>query len=103
MHRVNAIGNSLGVRRELAEGIKSLTGWRKGVRQKKTETRQKIEIRRRDEKLAGNMLGDCRKKTIGLAARMPEAAGLGRSLAFRGMGNPLRKRHHEDKQAKKNV
>ncbi|RWW70309.1 hypothetical protein BHE74_00022006, partial [Ensete ventricosum] len=61
------------------------------------------EIRRRDEKLAGNMLGDCRKKTIGLAARMPEAAGLGRSLAFRGMGNPLRKRHHEDKQAKKNV
>ncbi|RWW07634.1 hypothetical protein GW17_00028980 [Ensete ventricosum] len=27
-------------------------------------------------KLAGNMSGDYQKKTIGLAARMPEAAGL---------------------------
>ncbi|RRT37917.1 hypothetical protein B296_00022410 [Ensete ventricosum] len=27
-------------------------------------------------KLAGNMSGDCRKKTIGLAARMPEDAEL---------------------------
>ncbi|RZR90195.1 hypothetical protein BHM03_00018039 [Ensete ventricosum] len=58
MHRVDAVGNSPGVRRELAEGIGSLPGWRKGVRQKKTETRRKIvggepkslprEIRRRD-------------------------------------------------------
>ncbi|RWV81101.1 hypothetical protein GW17_00057512, partial [Ensete ventricosum] len=31
------------------------------------------------EKLAGNTPGDRRKKTIGLATRMPEAAGLGGS------------------------
>ncbi|RRT48635.1 hypothetical protein B296_00013817 [Ensete ventricosum] len=36
------IGNSPGVRRELTEGIGSLPGWRKGVRMKKIETRQKI-------------------------------------------------------------
>ncbi|RWV81079.1 hypothetical protein GW17_00057536 [Ensete ventricosum] len=42
MHRVDAITNSPGVRRELAEGIRSLPGWRKGVRQKKTETHRKI-------------------------------------------------------------
>ncbi|RWW68713.1 hypothetical protein BHE74_00023752 [Ensete ventricosum] len=30
-------------------------------------------------KLAGNMSGDRRKKTIGLTARMPEAARLGES------------------------
>ncbi|RWW40319.1 hypothetical protein BHE74_00054276 [Ensete ventricosum] len=38
----DAIKNSLGVRRELVEGIRSLPGWRKGVRRKKTETRWKI-------------------------------------------------------------
>ncbi|RRT42252.1 hypothetical protein B296_00009511 [Ensete ventricosum] len=37
-----AVGNSLGVHRELTEGIGSLLGWHKGVRQKKTETRWKI-------------------------------------------------------------
>ncbi|RRT48951.1 hypothetical protein B296_00014907 [Ensete ventricosum] len=42
MHRVDAVGSSSGVRRELAESIRSLPGWRKGVRQKKTETHQKI-------------------------------------------------------------
>ncbi|RWV99931.1 hypothetical protein GW17_00037127 [Ensete ventricosum] len=42
MHRVDAVGNSSGVRRELAEGIGNLSGWRKGVRQKKTETHRKI-------------------------------------------------------------
>ncbi|RRT64786.1 hypothetical protein B296_00024862 [Ensete ventricosum] len=42
MHRVDAVGNPLGVRRELAESIGSLLGWRKGVRQKKIETRRKI-------------------------------------------------------------
>ncbi|RWW45805.1 hypothetical protein BHE74_00048321 [Ensete ventricosum] len=42
MHRVDAFGNSPGVCRTLAEGIGSLPGWRKGVRQKKTETRRKI-------------------------------------------------------------
>ncbi|RWW32724.1 hypothetical protein GW17_00002584, partial [Ensete ventricosum] len=38
----DAIGNSPGVLWELAEGIKNLPRWRKGVRQKKTETRRKI-------------------------------------------------------------
>ncbi|RWV87595.1 hypothetical protein GW17_00050393 [Ensete ventricosum] len=42
MHWVDAVGNSPGVRLELIEGIGSLPGWHKGVRQKKTETRQKI-------------------------------------------------------------
>ncbi|RWW41350.1 hypothetical protein BHE74_00053169, partial [Ensete ventricosum] len=42
MHRVDAVGNSPGVCRKLTEGIGSLLGWRKGVRQKKTETRRKI-------------------------------------------------------------
>ncbi|RRT43907.1 hypothetical protein B296_00041827 [Ensete ventricosum] len=42
MHRVDTFGNSLGVCRKLAEGIESLPGWCKGVRQKMTETRQKI-------------------------------------------------------------
>ncbi|RWW01351.1 hypothetical protein GW17_00035618 [Ensete ventricosum] len=82
MHRVNAVGNSSGVRRELAEGIGSLPRWRKGVRQKKIETRQKIvggsqkacrEFVEGIGKLAGNMSGDCWKKTIKLFARMPEA------------------------------
>ncbi|RWV92379.1 hypothetical protein GW17_00045254 [Ensete ventricosum] len=36
------IGNSPGVRRELAERIGSLLGWCKGVRRKKIETRRKI-------------------------------------------------------------
>ncbi|RZS08570.1 hypothetical protein BHM03_00039551 [Ensete ventricosum] len=42
MHRVDAVENSLGVRRELAEGIRSLSGWHKVVRQKKTKIRRKI-------------------------------------------------------------
>ncbi|RRT32232.1 hypothetical protein B296_00035018 [Ensete ventricosum] len=42
MYQVDAVGNSLGVHRELVEGIGSLLGWRKEVRQKKIETSQKI-------------------------------------------------------------
>ncbi|RWV78834.1 hypothetical protein GW17_00060132, partial [Ensete ventricosum] len=38
----DAVGNSHGVRQELTEGIRSLSGWHKGVRWKKTETRRKI-------------------------------------------------------------
>ncbi|RWW45337.1 hypothetical protein BHE74_00048830, partial [Ensete ventricosum] len=38
----DAVGNSLGVHQELAEGIGSLPKWQKGVHRKKTETRQKI-------------------------------------------------------------
>ncbi|RRT42892.1 hypothetical protein B296_00038999, partial [Ensete ventricosum] len=97
MHRVNVVGNSSGVRRELTEGIGSLLGWRKGVHQKKIETHRKIiagsrkacrercsgispEITRRFAegigKLAGNTSGDCRKKTRRLVARIPETAEL---------------------------
>ncbi|RZS24832.1 hypothetical protein BHM03_00057949 [Ensete ventricosum] len=89
MHRVDAVRNSLGVRQELAKGIRSLAGWCKGVRQKKTETCRKIvggsrkayqELGRRFAKgigkFARNMLGDRRKKTRRLAVRMSEAAGL---------------------------
>ncbi|RWW40505.1 hypothetical protein BHE74_00054079 [Ensete ventricosum] len=55
MHRVDAFGNSPGVCQKLAEGIGSLPRWRKGVRQKKTETRRKIvgEDRRTCHKIAG--------------------------------------------------
>ncbi|RZS06094.1 hypothetical protein BHM03_00036698 [Ensete ventricosum] len=42
MHRVDAVGNLLGVRRELTEGIGSLPEWHMGVGQKKTETYRKI-------------------------------------------------------------
>ncbi|RRT38583.1 hypothetical protein B296_00040572 [Ensete ventricosum] len=100
MHRVDAAGNSLGVHWELAEGIRSLPGWRKGVRQKKTETCRKIIgddgqrssfsigpgfrrcsgisskfTRRFAEgigKLTRNTPGDNRKKTGRLAATIPE-------------------------------
>ncbi|RZS25932.1 hypothetical protein BHM03_00059231 [Ensete ventricosum] len=41
-HRVDAVGSSPGVHRELTEGIGSLPGWRKGFRQKKIETHRKI-------------------------------------------------------------
>ncbi|RWW45034.1 hypothetical protein BHE74_00049159, partial [Ensete ventricosum] len=42
MHRVDMVGNKPGVHRELIEGIASLLGWPKRVRQKKTETHRKI-------------------------------------------------------------
>ncbi|RWW90110.1 hypothetical protein BHE74_00000749 [Ensete ventricosum] len=38
----DAVGNLPGVRRELAEGIGSLPGWRKGVHRKKIETHRNI-------------------------------------------------------------
>ncbi|RWV90968.1 hypothetical protein GW17_00046783 [Ensete ventricosum] len=38
----DVVGNSPRVRWELAKGIRSLLGWRKGVRRKKTKTRWKI-------------------------------------------------------------
>ncbi|RRT35371.1 hypothetical protein B296_00051699 [Ensete ventricosum] len=94
MHRIDAVGNFPRVHRELAKGIGSLSGWCKGVHQKKIETHRKIvggsrkayrdgispEFARRFtegiEKLAVNLSGDYRKKTIGLTARIPEAVGL---------------------------
>ncbi|RWV92814.1 hypothetical protein GW17_00044776 [Ensete ventricosum] len=92
MHRVDAVGNSLGVGRELTKGIKSLPGWRKGVRQKKTKTRWKIVGGSRKAcrerftegigKLAGNTPGDRQKKIRRLAVRMLEAVGLAGGLVF---------------------
>ncbi|RWV85144.1 hypothetical protein GW17_00053087 [Ensete ventricosum] len=100
----DAVGNSLGVRRELAKGIRSLPRWRKGVHRKKTETRQKIvrvaeklagvrkvlkfgrcsgsssgvhqDFTEGIEKIARNTLGDRQKKTVRLVTRMVEAVGL---------------------------
>ncbi|RWV86990.1 hypothetical protein GW17_00051062 [Ensete ventricosum] len=65
MHRVDVIGNSPGVHRELTEGIGSLLGWRKGVR--------------RRPRLTGRLLGVIEKlvgKTGRLTARKSKAAGL---------------------------
>ncbi|RZS25844.1 hypothetical protein BHM03_00059110 [Ensete ventricosum] len=39
-------------------------------------------------KLVGNTLGDHRKKTIGLTARMPEAVGLGGTLTIPSYSPP---------------
>ncbi|RRT64485.1 hypothetical protein B296_00010378 [Ensete ventricosum] len=103
MHRVDAVRNSSGVCRQLTEGIGSLLGWRKRVRSKKIETRQKIirgsrktyrercsgislkfarRFAERIGKLAGNMSGDCWKKSIDLTTRMSEAAELVGGLVF---------------------
>ncbi|RWV99551.1 hypothetical protein BHE74_00043400 [Ensete ventricosum] len=94
MHQVNAIGNSPGVRRELTEGIGSLLGWRKGVRQKKTETCWKIiggsRKAYRDSlgdspKGSGSSLGTRQKitdeKTRRLTASMPKATRLAKVRA----------------------
>ncbi|RWW63883.1 hypothetical protein BHE74_00028914 [Ensete ventricosum] len=78
MHRVDAFWNSLGVCRKLVEGIGSLLGWRKGVRQKKTKTRWKII--RDSPKESGSSLGMRReiagKKIGGLVVRLPEVIGV---------------------------
>ncbi|RWV85779.1 hypothetical protein GW17_00052405, partial [Ensete ventricosum] len=77
MHRVDAVGNLPGVRRELAEGIGSLLGWRKGIHQKKIETRWKIvegsrkayrDLLGDSSKGSGSSLGTSRKIT----GRRPE-------------------------------
>ncbi|RWW53988.1 hypothetical protein BHE74_00039475 [Ensete ventricosum] len=69
----DAVGNSPGVRRELAEGIGSLLGWYKGVRPKNTETCRKIngglddavgargEFTKTSLKVSGRSLGVHRK------------------------------------------
>ncbi|RWV77406.1 hypothetical protein GW17_00061768 [Ensete ventricosum] len=59
MHRVDAVGNSLGVHRKLAEGIGSLLGWHKRVRQKKIEARRMI---------VGGSRKACRDLGIGLGS-----------------------------------
>ncbi|RWV93092.1 hypothetical protein GW17_00044480 [Ensete ventricosum] len=72
MHRVDAIGNLLGVLQKLKEGIGSLLGWRKGVCQKKTETRQKI-------------IGGSRKacRDLGIGPGLDDAVGSRRKFARR--------------------
>ncbi|RRT73254.1 hypothetical protein B296_00013151 [Ensete ventricosum] len=66
MHRVDAFGNSPRVCRKLAESIGSLPGWRKGVRQKKIETRRKIvegsrkACRERPKRTCRKIIGGCR-------------------------------------------
>ncbi|RRT31424.1 hypothetical protein B296_00056838, partial [Ensete ventricosum] len=90
MHRVDAFGNLPGVCRKLAKGIGSLSRWRKGVCQKKNETRRKIiGGSQKAYRESGCLLGDspkesgsslgmrreiARKKTVGLTARLPEVA-----------------------------
>ncbi|RWW36923.1 hypothetical protein BHE74_00058015, partial [Ensete ventricosum] len=92
MHRVDTFGNWLGVCWKLAEDIRSLLGWHKGVRQKKTKTRWKIiEVRTIRWDLDGSSLGDSPKelgssletrreiavkKIGGLTARSSEVAGV---------------------------
>ncbi|RRT42499.1 hypothetical protein B296_00055485 [Ensete ventricosum] len=70
MHWVDAVGNSLGVCRELDEGIGRVPRWRKGVRQKKIETHWKIiggsrkacrDSPRDSLKGSGSSLGTCRE------------------------------------------
>ncbi|RWW13749.1 hypothetical protein GW17_00022522 [Ensete ventricosum] len=63
----NAVGNSPGVRRELTEGIGSLSGWCKGVRRKRTKTRRKT-VGGSIEKIAKNIPRDCQRKTVRLFA-----------------------------------
>ncbi|RRT32561.1 hypothetical protein B296_00058283 [Ensete ventricosum] len=85
MHRVDAVGNSLGVCRELIEDIGSLPRWHMGVRQKNIETCRKIiggsrktcqEFAEGIEKLVGNTSGDRKKKTERVTAGMSEATRL---------------------------
>ncbi|RZR86698.1 hypothetical protein BHM03_00013933 [Ensete ventricosum] len=83
------------MRQELTEGIRSLLGWRKGVRRKKIKTRRKIDGANRKacrelgsslgvrkefvegiKKLTGNMPRDLRRKIVRLTTRMPEATRL---------------------------
>ncbi|RRT33087.1 hypothetical protein B296_00051873 [Ensete ventricosum] len=71
----DAVRNSLGVYKELAEGTGSLSGWCKGVHRKKIETRRKIiggnlkAYRELERKIARNIPGDRRRKTVRLATR----------------------------------
>ncbi|RZS26737.1 hypothetical protein BHM03_00060118 [Ensete ventricosum] len=88
----DVVGNSPGVYRELAKGIESLLGWRKGVRRKKIETRRKIiecltmTVKRsyRSDMDPGSSLsigvrfGRCGGSSLGV--RLDFAKGIGRSL-----------------------
>ncbi|RWV87133.1 hypothetical protein GW17_00050909 [Ensete ventricosum] len=79
MHRVDTFGNSPGVCRKLTEGIGSLPGWRKGVRQKKTKTRQKIIVGSRkacwESGYSDDAVGSRRKFTRRFAEGIRKLAG----------------------------
>ncbi|RWV91897.1 hypothetical protein GW17_00045777 [Ensete ventricosum] len=69
------VWNSPGVCRELVEGVRSLPGWHKGVRQKKTESHRKIVGGSRKaclelgRKIARNTSGDRWRRIVRLATR----------------------------------
>ncbi|RWW43036.1 hypothetical protein BHE74_00051342 [Ensete ventricosum] len=81
MHRVDAVGNLPGVRRELAEGIGSLSGWPKGVRQKKTETRQKIVGA--GNKLTGSYNDDEIRSSLSIGPGFGRCSGISLEFAKR--------------------
>ncbi|RWW57973.1 hypothetical protein BHE74_00035197 [Ensete ventricosum] len=80
MHRVDTVGDLLGVRWELVEGIGSLPGWHKGVRQKKIETHRKIVGGSRK---ACQELGWSRNRYNGLRSSLSIRLGFGRCGGFR--------------------
>ncbi|RWV84803.1 hypothetical protein GW17_00053456, partial [Ensete ventricosum] len=87
IHRVDAVENSPGVHQELGEGIRHLPGWRKGVCQKKTETRWKIV---RDSRKTCRETGamklqpdDGPKSSLGIESGSDDAVGFRREFARR--------------------
>ncbi|RWV96787.1 hypothetical protein GW17_00040478 [Ensete ventricosum] len=89
MHRVDAVGNSPRVRRELAEGIRSLPRWRKRVRQKNTETRQKI--------IGGNLKA-CRERCSGISPKFARSSSKGSGSSLGTCWEIVRKRPKDSPQ-----
>ncbi|RRT58458.1 hypothetical protein B296_00039588 [Ensete ventricosum] len=89
MYRVDAFGNSLGVYRKLAEGIGSLLGWRKGVRQDGAREFSKKRPRLAErlsgvaEKLARSRDDDGPRYNIGIGPSSDDAVGSRRKFARR--------------------
>ncbi|RWW44173.1 hypothetical protein BHE74_00050094 [Ensete ventricosum] len=90
MHWVDTVGNSPGVRRELVEGIGSLPGWRKGVRQKKTVTHQNIVRGRRKacretnyDRSNGVTTDDGPRSNLSLRSRFGRCSGISSEFARR--------------------
>ncbi|RWV95335.1 hypothetical protein GW17_00042044 [Ensete ventricosum] len=91
-HRVDPVGNLSGVCRELAEGIGSLLGWGKGVRQKKNETRRKIDggSQKAYRELVWSY--DGLRSSLGIGPGLDDAVGPRREFARRfakGSGSSL--------------
>ncbi|RZS22560.1 hypothetical protein BHM03_00055356 [Ensete ventricosum] len=83
IHQVNAFGNSPGVCRKLVEGIGSLPGWRKGVHQKKIETRQKIIGGSRKAYRESGWSYDGPRYSLGIGPSSDDAVGSCRKFARR--------------------